>query len=172
MKTKKDGIATKIVPWEDFKTEYQTVWHKDRQAYESSITGKIYTARKHDLGYELVPFPPLYKVEISIDPHSGQGKVICSENISQATEEIIGRFVYNLFTQYTIHEAKAYQIHVRLDTDWNLRKISVINCLGYVEDTHFTWLISNFFKTLCTGLNVDAFLSAHLPKGFSDGQMD
>ena len=71
----------------------------------------------------------------------------------------------------TIKEAKAYQIHVRLDVDWNLRKISVINCLGYVEDLHFTWLLSHYFKTLCSGANVDAFIHRYLPQGFSDGTM-
>ena len=172
MKTRKDGIQTKIVPKDDFRCEYKTAWHKDRQVWESTITSKLYTARPHALGYELVPFPPVYKVDISIDPHSGEGSVVCSNSISKQTEALIGEFVYNLFTQYDIKEPKAYQVHVRLDVDWNLRKISVINCLGYVEDLHFTWLLSHYFKTLCSGSNVDAFIERYLPQGFSDGQMD
>lgn len=172
MRTKASGVQTKIVPRDDFRCEYVCVWHKDRLAWESCITGKRYTARPHEMGYELTLFPPLYKVEISIDPKSGEGSVVCSSSIDKETEALIGGFVYNLFTQYEIKEPKAYQIYVRLDTDWNLRKISVINCLGYVEDLHFTWLISNYFKHLCSGTNVDAFLSHYLPKGFSDGQMD
>lgn len=158
MKIGKSGLGIKIVSQAEFWMEFQARWYKGRVAYESIISGEIYTAREHDLGIEMIPFPPMYKVNICVDPSTNSGYVECS-NISVPTQNIINDFVSNVFNQYQFDKQKEYQIHVRLDIDWNLRKVSIINCIGYEEDLMLTCLISNFFKTLAQGKNVNAFLT-------------
>ena len=112
MKIGKDGLEIRVISKAEFWMEFQARWHKGSVAYESIISGKMYTAKEHGLDIEMIPFPPMYKVNISVDPSTNSGCVECN-NISEQTQNIINDFISNVFNEYLFNEQKEYQIHVR-----------------------------------------------------------
>ena len=172
MKTRRDGIATMIVLKEHFKEDFKTIWHQGRQAWERKINGAVFTAKPHEEGsYMLTPFPPVYKIFINIDPHEQTGSIFYS-NVSVKTQELINAFVYALFKNYPFREPQEYQIHVRLDADWELRKISVINSLKESDDHEIRYLLEEYVKALLEGTTSHPFLIPYLlPRGEDHGTM-
>lgn len=161
MKIGRDGFNPLIYSDAEFKRWFQAKWYKGRIVYESKLTliEGIYIAKKHEDDICLVPYPPMYKVNIRFNPKEKSGYVLCSINISEATQDIINKFISNVFNEYHFDEAKEYHVHVRLDSDWELRKVSVINCIGHEEDEILTILLGGFFKNLAQGKDIGAFLT-------------
>ncbi len=161
MRTQRDGIVKKIVCKEDFKNKFKRIWHEGRQAFKSPDE-EVYTVRPHEKGYELTPFPPLYKIFIFVDPQTQSGCVHYS-NVSEKTQRIINVFIEDFFRNYPLDTPVEYQIHIRLDTDWALRKISVIDCVGKSDELKVRYALGMYIQSLLEGKTLHPYLNAYLP---------
>ncbi len=151
-------IKTLHVTQVEFKYAYRPIWLEGKVVWENEMTNEIFIATKVDNHIELSSPPPFLKYFLKFDPKSGEVDIRWN-GFSQETIQRIEYFLRILFTTYKSKFIKEYQIHIRFDKKWKVKKLSIINSRRYVEDIEFTIVLATFFKTLVSGDNIQKAMS-------------